>query len=128
MLHAHPYVRDEDYPSREQAEEVRKVLTQTEGIGTSRTRASAITEVLTMGLLIEAGSGKKRTVHISDIGRQTLGLLPPHLTSIAVTAQWELLFSLVAKGQIPAGAVIDQQKQLIKHVVKFLADNRRAAA
>jgi len=128
MLHAHRYVRDEDYPSREQAEEVRKVLTQTEGIGTSRTRASAITEVLTMGLLIEAGSGKKRTVHISDVGRQTLGLLPPHLTSIAVTAQWELLFSLVAKGQIPASAVIDQQKQLIKHVVKFLADNRRSAA
>ncbi|MPS81741.1 MAG: DNA topoisomerase III [Achromobacter sp.] len=128
MLNAHRYVRDEEYPSRDKAEEVRQVLCQTEGIGTSRTRASAIADVITMGLLIEAGAGKKRTVHISDVGRQTLRLLPPHLTSIAITAQWELLFSLVAKGQIPASAVIEQQKQLIKHVIKYLDDNRRAAA
>lgn len=127
MLNAHLFVRDEDYPSLEKAEEVRKVLRQTEGIGTSRTRASAITDVITMQLLVEAGSGKNRTVHISDVGRQILTLLPPHLTSIAVTAQWELLFSLVAKGQIPAAAVIDQQKQLIRHVVKYMDDNRRTA-
>lgn len=128
MLNAHLFVRDEDYPTLAQADEVRSVLKQTEGIGTSRTRAAAITDVIKMGYLEEAGSGKNRTLHISATGQQVLTLLPPHLTSIAMTAQWELLFSLVAKGQLPAAAVVEQQKQLVKHVIQYLETNRRAAA
>lgn len=127
MMNAHQYVSDEDFETKGHAEEMREILKETQGIGTARTRADAIKGVLKMGIVVEERVGKRIDLHVSGLGQEILSLLPQALTNIVVTAQWEMVLTLIAKGQVSADEAVAQQRQLIRHAIHHLAGRQEAA-
>ncbi|MDF2461818.1 MAG: topoisomerase [Ramlibacter sp.] len=82
----------------------RAVLSEISGLGTSRTRAAIIANLIGRGLLtlqsVAGRGGKKKGVIVSSQeGRTIARYLPAALTSVATTAKWELGFRLVEQGK-----------------------------
>jgi len=69
--------------------EERATLKQTEGIGTARTRAPTLQNLLKRRLLDSKKVGKRYELTSSELGRQMVGRLPIWLTDVTTTAKWE---------------------------------------
>jgi DNA topoisomerase-3 len=83
-----------------QNDQERAVLREISGLGTSRTREPTITRMIDRGFLNVVKKGRGRTELVpSDVARAIVQELPPMLTSVAMTARWELAFRLVERGK-----------------------------
>jgi len=98
--------------------EERATLKQTEGIGTARTRAPTLQNLLKRKLLISKKVGKRHELISSEIGRQMVGRLPVWLTDVATTAKWETLLSAIERGEVAPDVVLDSQVEHVKQVVQ----------
>lgn len=95
----------------------RKILRQVEGIGTSRTRQSIVEGLVNKGLLYTERKGKRHVVRANPIAMQLREKLPPILTDVALTAKWELAFSMIERGEVDWRSVVDRTYQFVAAVV-----------
>ena len=99
------------------SQEERTMLKQTEGIGTARTRAPTLANLLKRELLISKKVGKKHELRSSPIGREMIGRLPVWLTDVTTTAKWETLLGAIEKGEVQSNQVLDSQVAHVKQVI-----------
>lgn len=104
MLNAHKFGADE-------AE--RSILRSTEGLGTARTRAPTVEALLRKGYLTRVRSGKSHQLQSTPIGQAIVSQVPSYLTSVALTAKWEMAFGMIEKGEVPAQAVMDKLHDML---------------
>ncbi len=102
----------------------RAVLKQISGLGTSRTRESIITGLLSRGFVEVRKSPRERSraeLVPTPAGRAIVGGLPEMLTSVAMTAKWELAFQLIEKGKANAADVDRHLTALLGKIVSHAA-------
>lgn len=109
MLMAHRHGR---------TEEEKAILRKVEGIGTSRTREPTITELIRRGFLDEVGKGKGRHLVSSVVARDLVDALPDQLTSMTLTAKWELAFRVVEKGNASVDDVTSRLRGFLDKIVQ----------
>jgi len=101
----------------------RAVLKQIAGLGTSRTRESTITGLLNRGFVETRKSPRERAraeLVPTPAGRLIIEGLPEVLTSVALTAKWELAFQLIERGKASA-ADVDRHLVAMLHKIVALA-------
>ncbi len=108
MLNAHKFAANEGE---------RKVLRETEGLGTSRTREPTITNLINRGFLNSVRKGKKHELISQPMAREVVTNLPDYLSSVATTAKWEVAFGMIEKGQVEPAAVISKVHEMLHGIV-----------
>lgn len=108
MLNAHKFAKSD-------AE--RKVLRETEGLGTSRTRESTITSLINRGYLTSVRRGKRHELVSQAMARQIALNVPDYLSSVATTAKWEVAFAMIERGQVEPDAVIKKVHEMLHGLV-----------
>lgn len=107
------------------SEQERAILKETEGLGTSRTRAATIEGLIKGGFLVSTKKQKLYELKSSEMSRVTIARLPEVLTSVATTAKWEVAFKMIERG----AATTDQVRQALKanldHIVRVAKDTGR---
>jgi DNA topoisomerase-3 len=92
---------------------VKKILTETDGIGTPATRASILEILLARGYAARV----KKTIRSTPTGRALIQSLPPVATTPEMTAVWEAAMRAIHDGEQTLGAfltrVTAQLEQLI---------------
>ena len=86
MNNVHRYVSDP---------EIKKILKDTDGIGTAATQANIIKELFESGQLAKVG----KKVISTDTAKALIGALPEDITLPDMTALWELKFRQIAQGE-----------------------------
>ncbi|MEM0513836.1 DNA topoisomerase III [Pseudoalteromonas sp. YIC-827] len=81
------YVKDPD---------IRKVLRETDGLGTEATRASIIELLFTRGFLARSG----KTIVATETGVALINALPDTLSTPDMTAHWEMALAQIAEKQL----------------------------
>lgn len=90
----------------------RAVLKQISGLGTSRTREAIITKMMDRGF-VQTRKARSRTELVpTPAGRAIVEGLPEVLTSVAMTAKWELAFQLIEKG-VASAADVDRHLAIL---------------
>lgn len=69
--------------------ELKKILKETDGLGTEATRAGIIELLINRDFLRRSGSGKNKHLCATDAGRGLIHALPATATTPDMTAQWE---------------------------------------
>lgn len=77
----------------------RAVLKQIAGLGTSRTREPTISGLLTRGFIEQKRAGGKMELIPTAHARTIIENMPAMLTSVAMTARWEMAFRLIEEGR-----------------------------
>lgn len=78
----------------------RKILRDTKGIGTERTRDSMIEKLKYVTYMFERKKATRVELHPSDLGIELVEKLPPQLTDPVTTAKWEMGLGLIALGKM----------------------------
>ncbi|QIW15680.1 DNA topoisomerase III [Pasteurellaceae bacterium RH1A] len=78
-----------------QDKQLKKVLRETDGLGTEATRAGIIELLFKRGFLIKKG----RTIHSTEAGRTLIFSLPESATLPDMTAHWEMQLTDISKKQ-----------------------------
>ena len=78
-----------------QDKQLKKVLRETDGLGTEATRASIIELLFKRGFLIKRG----RNIHSTEAGRILISALPETATLPDMTAYWEMQLTDISKKQ-----------------------------
>lgn len=78
-----------------QDKQLKKVLRETDGLGTEATRAGIIELLFRRGFLIKKG----RNIHSTEAGRTLIFALPESATLPDMTAHWEMQLTDIAKKQ-----------------------------
>ena len=76
--------------------EIKKVLRDTDGLGTEATRAGIIELLFKRGFLTKQG----KEIHATQVGRQLILSLPQEMTLPDMTAQWEAQLEAIAEQRI----------------------------
>ncbi|WP_298705767.1 DNA topoisomerase [Variovorax gossypii] len=87
MLSAHKFA---------ETEQLREQLKSVQGIGTSRTRGTFISNHIARDFIRRTKKGKNHQLHITEFGTHLLSQLPPSLKSVSLTARWELALTDLA--------------------------------
>lgn len=98
----------------------REVLRQISGLGTSRTRESTITGLMDRGFLQirKDGRGRSRSVLVPTPAAMTIiSHLPDLLTSVVLTAKWELAFRLIEQGKATGADVEKHLEKTLNFIV-----------
>lgn len=78
-----------------QDKQLKKVLRETDGLGTEATRAGIIELLFKRGFLIKKG----RNIHSTEAGRILISALPDEATQPDMTAHWEMQLTNISKKQ-----------------------------
>ncbi|MDG6858818.1 DNA topoisomerase III [Glaesserella parasuis] len=78
-----------------QDKQLKKVLRETDGLGTEATRAGIIELLFKRGFLIKKG----RNIHSTEAGRTLISALPDVATQPDMTAHWEMQLTDISKKQ-----------------------------
>lgn len=97
--------------------EEKKMLKETEGIGTARTRGPTLTNLIKRQFLISKKSGKKYELTSSPRGREIVGRLPPWLTDVGTTAKWETMLAAIQRGEVDPEVVLQSQIANVRLIV-----------
>ncbi|MBF0784371.1 DNA topoisomerase III [Muribacter muris] len=92
-----------------QDKQLKKVLRETDGLGTEATRASIIELLFKRGFLIKKG----RNIHSTEAGRTLIQALPDIATQPDMTAHWEMQLTDISKKQA-------SYQQFMHHLVRDL--------
>ena len=76
-------------------QQLKKVLRETDGLGTEATRASIIELLFKRGFLIKKG----RYIQSTEVGRILIHALPTQVTLPDMTAHWEMQLTDISKKQ-----------------------------
>lgn len=96
--------------------EIKKVLRETDGLGTEATRAGIIELLFKRGFLHKKG----KEIHATDVGRRLILALPELMVRPDMTAQWESQLEAIAEKRISynqfMAPMLDELHRLIKQV------------
>ena len=109
MLGAHKFARNE-------AE--RDILKRTEGLGTSRTRETVITQLIRRDFLTSKKKGKSHQIVSTEAARTMIRALPPTLTDVVTTAKWEVALGMIERGEVAPQAFMDKLHAYVRMVVE----------
>jgi len=95
-------------------EEIRKILRETDGLGTEATRAGIIELLLRRGLMQRKG----KQIHDTPAGRALIKSLPEVAVVPDMTAQWEALLNKISQDSI---SYLDFMQPLEEHLRQLIA-------
>jgi len=105
--------------------ELKKVLKETDGLGTEATRAGIIELLFKRQFLQRVG----KTIQATEVGRKLIESLPDSLTLPDMTALWEMQLNAISqKEQSYQGFVLPLQTQLGNIIQQAIADGPQALA
>jgi len=93
--------------------QLRKILRDTDGLGTEATRAGIIELLFSRGFLCRAG----KTITSTVTGRSLIAALPDVATYPDMTARWEAELSSISEGKSHYKALMDPLEQQLKDLV-----------
>lgn len=96
----------------------RKILRETEGLGTSRTREPTISSLITRRYVTSTKRGKSHELVSEPLARSVVANLPDYLSGVATTAKWEVAFSMIESGKVPPEAVRAKVNDLLEGLVE----------
>lgn len=101
--------------------ELKKILTESGGIGTVATRADIIDKLFNSFLIENRG----KDILITGKGKQLLELVPQDLKSPTLTAEWEKKLGLIEKGRLSRRDFINEMKDYSKSIVKEIKSSEQ---
>jgi len=102
----------------------REILRTVEGLGTSRTRLSIVDGAVRRGFLLSTKKGKRHELRSSDMARAMCDAFPAILKDVAMTAKWEIAFSMIERGEVGISQVIDRAYVFVAQVVELAKSQR----
>ena len=105
MNTVHRFVKDE---------RIKKILKETDGIGTAATQAKIIKDLFDSGHLIK----KEKKVFSSKTARALIDILPPEITVPDLTALWEKEFQQIQKGELTLEETIEGIRAKVTSLVE----------
>lgn len=93
--------------------EIKKVLKETDGLGTEATRAGIIDLLFKRGFLVRQGKQIKAT----DVGRGLINALPEVATQPDMTAQWEATLNAISEKRANYQSFMDPLRQTLRHLI-----------
>jgi DNA topoisomerase-3 len=105
MCHIYKYITDE---------ESKKILKETDGIGTEATRANTIEELVRREFLERKG---KQIISTAQ-GKEIIGYLPASIKDPVLTAKWESYLSEIAAGSENIETFINNQTDFIRKEIE----------
>ncbi|WP_035477107.1 DNA topoisomerase III [Aliagarivorans taiwanensis] len=97
-----------------QSKELKKVLKDTDGLGTEATRAGIIELLFKRGFLQRQG----KQIHASEAGKALIGALPEACSLPDMTALWEQQLEAIASAQHQSGAFMTDLKQQLQSLLQ----------
>lgn len=102
----------------------REILKRVEGLGTSRTRVPMVENAVRRGFLVSTKKGKKHELRASEMAKAMMQAFPPLMKDVAMTAKWEVAFSMVERGEVALPVVIDKAYAFVSQVVETAKSQR----
>ena len=93
--------------------EIKKILKETDGIGTAATQAGIIKEIIDGGMLIKKG----KNLISSTAARNLIHALPENITLPDLTAIWETYFRKVKASEMSIDEVINYIQDTIRDII-----------
>ena len=93
--------------------EIKKILKETDGIGTAATQAGIIKEIIDSGMLIKKG----KNLISSTAARNLIHALPENITLPDLTAIWETYFRKVKAYEMSIDEVINYIQDTIRDII-----------
>ena len=95
------------------------------GLGTPATRAGILEKLVQAGLVVRQGSGKARSLIPTDKGKALIAVMPPEITSTAMTAEWEQRLKAIERGEEDPDAFLAGIQEMLRemtHTAKPVPD------
>lgn len=92
---------------------IRKILRETDGLGTEATRAGIIELLFKRDFLVRKG----KEIQASDIGRQLINSLPDCVTLPDMTAQWEAQLESISQRELPYRQFIEPMTDALQQLI-----------
>ena len=102
-----------------QDKELKKILRETDGLGTEATRAGIIELLFKRGFLIKKG----RNIHSTEAGRILIQALPDIATQPDMTAHWEAQLNDISQKQATYQQFMHSLSQMLPDLVRFVNFN-----
>lgn len=99
-----------------QDKELKKILRETDGLGTEATRAGIIELLFKRGFLTKKG----RTIHSTNAGRILIQALPDLATQPDMTAHWESQLNGISQKSVSYQQFMYQLTQMLPDLVQFV--------
>ena len=99
-----------------QDKELKKILRETDGLGTEATRAGIIELLFKRGFLTKKG----RNIHSTEIGRILIQALPDITTQPDMTAHWESQLTDISQKQATYQQFMHNLNQMLPDLVRFV--------
>lgn len=108
------YLKDDD-------KALKRILTETGGLGTVATRAEIIEKLYTTKYMEKKG----KAIKLTKKGKQLLNLVPEDLKSPLLTAQWEQNLQAIEKGKLKKSKFIDEMKDYTIAIVSEIKKDQK---
>lgn len=103
---------------------LKKILRETDGLGTEATRAGIIELLFKQSFLFKKG----RYIHASEAGRALIHALPPSAALPDMTANWEATLTLISEKQPRYQDFMQPLTQTLSGLIEEARQNRPASA
>jgi DNA topoisomerase-3 len=97
--------------------EIRKILRETDGLGTEATRASIIELLFKRGFLLRKG----KEIHASQVARELINKLPDSLSLPDMTAQWEAQLNAISLRELSYSSFMLPMQQSLSKLIDDVA-------
>ena len=95
------------------AAEVKKILKDTDGLGTEATRAGIIELLFRRGFIVRKG----KQIHCTDAGRGLVRALPEDATLPDMTAHWEAILNAISSGETGYGEFMQPLQSQLQQLI-----------
>ena len=93
--------------------------TERKGLGTPATRAGILEKLVQAGLVVRQGSGKARSLIPTDKGKALFAVMPPEITSAAMTAEWEQRLKAIERGEENPDAFLAGIQEMLREMTRI---------
>jgi DNA topoisomerase-3 len=98
--------------------EVRRVLKETDGLGTEATRAGILELLFKRGFLVREGRGKSKQIKSTAAGRGLIQILPGTATTPDMTSHWELELDGISSQKIRYAHFMDPLTASLRNLIQ----------
>ena len=98
---------------------IKKILKETDGLGTEATRAGIIDLLFNRGFLIRQG----KQIHATDVGKGLIAALPNIATKPDMTAQWEATLNAISEKKSSYQNFMIPLVETLHDVIKIASEN-----
>ena len=98
---------------------IKKILKDTDGLGTEATRAGIIDLLFNRGFLIRQG----KKIHATDVGKGLITALPDIATKPDMTAQWEATLNAISERKSSYQNFMLPLVETLHHVIKIASEH-----